>query len=67
MSRASAGISLRYHSRVATLTGDQARFILDGVALPALRAEHPTAVSVVTAIPPDRRLSTASANCPRSA
>lgn len=36
---------------MATLTGDQARFILDAVALPALRAEHPTTASVITAIP----------------
>jgi uncharacterized damage-inducible protein DinB len=39
---------------VATLTSDQARFILDAVALPALRAEHPTTAAVIGAIPSDR-------------
>jgi uncharacterized damage-inducible protein DinB len=37
-----------------SLTADQASFLLHGVGLPALRAEHPLTIAVIEAIPPEQ-------------
>jgi uncharacterized damage-inducible protein DinB len=39
---------------MTTLTGEQAKLILNTVGLPGLKAEHPVTARVIAAIPPDK-------------
>jgi uncharacterized damage-inducible protein DinB len=52
--QAPSGIEPAHNGRMTTLTGEQAKLILNTVGLPALKAEHPVTERVIAAIPPEK-------------
>src|SRR5262245_37255804 len=52
--RGRLGVESAHNGRMTTLTGEQAKLILNTVGLPGLKAEHPVTERVIAAIPPDK-------------